>query len=111
MWAKTDRSPHAWSTGGGCKPTQLPLKLDGHGPLPLGIPEQAPPAIPIISEEDTAIKHKLLMFSHPWELTHPAAATAKFSGHLEDTFELITASQGPVNRSNLCRLPAGLCFC
>ena len=65
---------------------------DGRGLLPIGVPEQAPPAVPIISEEDTAIKHKLLMFSHPWKLTHPAAATAKFSGHLEGTFELITAS-------------------
>ena len=94
MWAKTDRSPHAWSTGGGCKPTQLPLKLDGHGPLPLGIPEQAPPAIPNISEEDTAINHKLLLFSHRWALTHCAAAIAKYSGNLKDPFELITTSQG-----------------
>ena len=30
---------------------------DGHGPLPLGVPEQAPPAVPITSEEGIAIEH------------------------------------------------------
>ena len=53
----------------------------GHGLLPVGVPEQASPAVPITSEGVTAIKHKLLFFSFPWELTHPAAATAKCSGH------------------------------
>ena len=58
---------------------------DGHGPLPLGVPEQALPVVPVISEEGIAIKHKLLLLSLPWELTHPAAAaTAKCSGHLVD---------------------------
>ena len=56
----------------------------GHGPLPLWVPEQAPPAVPITSEEGAAIKHKLLLLSVPWELMHPAAATAKCSGHLVD---------------------------
>ena len=54
---------------------------DGHGPLPLGVPEQAPPVVPITSEEGTAIEHKLLLPSLPWELLNPAAATAKCSGH------------------------------
>ena len=49
---------------------------DSHGTLPLGIPEQAPPVIPITLEEVTAIKHKLLLLSLTWKLTHPAAATA-----------------------------------
>ena len=57
---------------------------DGHGPLPLGVPEQAPPEAPIASEEVIVIKHKLLLLSLPWELIHPAAATAKCSGHLVD---------------------------
>ena len=97
MWAKTDRSPHAWSTGGGCKPTQLPLKLDGHGPLPPGIPEQAPPVVPITSEESIAINHKLLLLSLPWQLTHPAVATVKCSGHPEDPPSAYYHFPGPCN--------------
>ena len=50
-----------------------------HGLLPLGVPEQAPPVVLITSEEGAAIKHKLLLLSLPWELMHPAAATAKCS--------------------------------
>ena len=58
---------------------------DGHGSLPIGVPEQAPPAVPITSEEGIAIKHKLLLLSLPWEHTHPAAATAKHSGQYPHT--------------------------
>ena len=29
----------------------------GHGPVPPGVPEESPPAIPITSEEGTAIEH------------------------------------------------------
>ena len=47
---------------------------DGHGLLPIGVPEQAPPAAPITSEEGITIKYKLLLLSPPWELTYPAAA-------------------------------------
>ena len=54
----------------------------GHGPLPLGVPEQAPLVVPVTSEEGIAIKHYLLLLSLPWELTHPAAATVKCCGHL-----------------------------
>ena len=57
---------------------------DGHGPLSLGVPEQAPPVVPITSEEGIAIGYKLLLLSLPLELMHPAAAIAKCSGHLED---------------------------
>ena len=57
---------------------------DVHDLLPLGVPEQTPPAVPINSEEGTAIKHKLLLLSLPWEHTHPAVATDECSGHLED---------------------------
>ena len=62
------------------------------GLLPLGAPEQAPLAAPIPSEEGTAIKHYLLGLSLPWELTHPAAATATCSGHLVNLPRLITTS-------------------
>ena len=31
--------------------------IDGHGPLTIGVPEQAPPAVPVTSEEGIAIKH------------------------------------------------------
>ena len=57
---------------------------NGHGLLPIGVPEQAPPAVPISSEDGITIEHKLLLLSLPWELTYPHAATAKYSGHLED---------------------------
>jgi len=61
---------------------------DSHGLLPIGVLEQAPPAVPVTSEEGIAIKHKLLLLSLPnmnsGEFMHPAAATAKCSGHLED---------------------------
>ena len=55
---------------------------DGLGPLPLEVPEQAPLASSITSEEGIAIEHYLLLLSLPWELTHPAAAIPKCSGHL-----------------------------
>ena len=53
----------------------------GHGPLPLGVPEQAPLVAPITSEEGIAIEHYLLLLSLPREHAHSAAATAKGSGH------------------------------
>ena len=56
------------------------------GLSPLGIRDQAPLAVPISSEgnteENVVIEHYLLLLSLSWELTHPAAATAKCSGHL-----------------------------
>ena len=56
---------------------------DGHGLPPLGVPEQAPPVVPLTSEEGIAIEHKLLFLAVCWEFTRLAAATAKCSGHLE----------------------------
>ena len=82
---------------------------DNHGPLPLGVPEQAPPAVPITSEGDIAIKHKVLFLSPLWELTQHATENSLVT--LQILLELITTSQGLANRSNLCHLPAGLCFC
>ena len=55
-----------------------------HGLLPIRVPEQTPPVIPITSEEGIAIKHKLVLLSLTWELMHHAAAIAKCSGHPED---------------------------
>ena len=60
----------------------ITVSRDDQGLLPLGVPEQAPPVVPITSEEGIAIEHYLLLLSFPWELTHPAAAIAKYSGHL-----------------------------
>ena len=57
---------------------------DSHGPLPSGVPEQAPPEVPTTSEQGIAIEHKLLLLSLSWELRHPAASTAICSGHPED---------------------------
>ena len=68
-----------------------------HGLLPLGVPEQAPPVVPSTSKEGTAIEHKLLLLSLPWELTHPAASIAKCSGHLGDLPRARYHLPGPCN--------------
>ena len=65
---------------------------DRCGLLPIGVPEQAPPA-----EEGTAIKHKLLLLSLPWELIQPAVAAAKCSGHIEDLPRAYYHFPGPGN--------------
>ena len=56
----------------------------GHGPPPLGVPEQAALAVPITSEDTTeegiVTEHHLLLLSLSWEHTRPAAATAKCPG-------------------------------
>ena len=69
--------------GRGKPPVIIPSR-DGHGPLPQGFPEQAQPVVPLASQEGTAIKHKLLLLSIPWELAQPAAASTKGSGKLVD---------------------------
>ena len=56
---------------------------DDHGPLPPGVPEQAPPVVPVTSKVGIAIKYNPLLVSL-LELMHPAAVTAKISGHLAD---------------------------
>ena len=65
--------------------------------LPLEVPEQAPLVAPITSEEGIAIEHYLLLLSLPWELTHPAAATAKCSGHLVNLPKAHYHFPGPCN--------------
>ena len=69
----------------------------GHGSLPLEVPEQAPLAAPITSEEVTAIEHYLLLLSLHWELTLPAAATAKCSGHFINLLKAHHNFPGPCN--------------
>ena len=58
-----------------------------HGLPLLGCYEWAPPVPPLTSwvaknekKEGIATKYHTLLFSLPWEHTHPAAATAKCSG-------------------------------
>ena len=50
------------------------------GLLPVGVPE--PLVAPITIEEGTVIEQYLLFLSILWELTYPATASAKSSGHL-----------------------------
>ena len=72
----------------------------GRGPSPGGISKQAPLETPITSEEGIAgiaIKHYLLLLSLPWELTHPGAATAEFSGHLVNLPKAHYCFPGPCN--------------
>ena len=75
-------------------------------------PEQAPPEVPITSEEGIALKHKLLLLSLPWELLLllllplPNALVT-----LKICLELMTTSQGTATRSSLCHFPAGPCCC
>ena len=71
---------------------------DGHGPLPIGVPKQAPQIAPSTSEDGTAIEHYLLLISLPWKLTQPATAIAKCSGHLINLPRLIITSQGSATR-------------
>ena len=70
---------------------------DGHGLLPIGDPDKAPPGFPITSEVGIVIKDKLLWFSLPWELTRSAVATDKCSGYLEDMPRAYYHFPGPCN--------------
>ena len=54
----------------GDKPLQLSDSRGGLGLLPLGVPEQAAPVVPITAEEGTAIEHKMLLPSIPLEIMH-----------------------------------------
>ena len=73
----------------------------GCGPLPLGVREQAPLAAPVTSEGTTeggvVTEHHLLLLSLPWELTHPATTTAKYSGHYLNLPEARYHFPGPYN--------------
>ena len=51
----------------------------GHGPLPLGVPEQAPTVVPVTSEDGIAIKHKLLC-SHSGHLADLSRVHYHFPG-------------------------------
>ena len=69
----------------------------GHGLLPLAVPEQASPVAPITSEEVIAIKHKLLLFSLPWELMHLLLLLPNALVTLKICLELINHFPGPFN--------------
>ena len=73
MWAKWDQVLLAWSTGGRGKPPVITDSRGGHGPLPLGVPEQAPLAAPITSEEGIAIERcwRLARYAHTPAIVNP----------------------------------------
>ena len=73
-----------------------------HGPLPLGVPEQAPPLVLITSKKGTEIKHKpLLLHPRPPRHTHTLPQLQPNSlVTLQILLWLITTAQGPANRSN-----------
>ena len=89
------------------------------GPLPLGVPEQAPLVVLITSEESIAIKHKL------WLLSNTSCGCSHTPGNsctlllllpnalvtLKICLKLITTSQGSATRSSLCHLPASPYCC
>ena len=83
-WAKWDRVLLVWSACSGSNHSVILDSRVGHGPLSLGMPEQKSLADPTTSEgtteKDIAMECHLLVLSHPWEHTHPAAAAAKCSG-------------------------------
>ena len=97
VWAQQDGVSLVWSTDGRGKPPVITDSRDGHGLLPLRVPNQAAPEVPITSEEGIAIKHKMLLLSLPWELMHPAAATAKCSGYLVELPRAHYHFPGPCN--------------
>lgn len=74
---------------------------DGLGLPPLGVCEQAPLAAPVTSEgtkeEGIVTKHRLLLLSLSWELTHGASATAKCSGQCLNLPEAYYNFLGPCN--------------
>ena len=98
----------------GQSPAAISDTRGGHGPPPLLVCEQAPPVVPVTSEdrkeEDTAIEHHPLLLSLPWEHTHLAAATATCPGATY-TFLITVTSQGPATRSSLCHLPMDPSHC
>ena len=107
VWALSGQAPLLWLRAEGVLSTMRCLLHDlqvagrnhssylrnqrGCGLPPLGMCEQASPGAPVTSEvvkkKGTATKHHPCLVSHPWEHTHPAAATAKVSGqrpHMPD---------------------------
>ena len=52
-------------------------------------------------------KHKLLLLSHPWEHTHPAAATSKHSGQFPPSLSRILQQ---LVQHLLCGLSGSGCF-
>ena len=71
---------------------------------PLGVCEQALPVASATSEvskkENSATNHYLLLLSHPWEHTHPAAAAAKYSRQCLNMLDHCPFS-GPCNLEQL----------
>ena len=69
--------------------------------LPLRVPEGAPLVASVSSEgtteEDIVTEYHLLMHSLPWELTHPAAATATCPGHFINLPKADYHFPGPCN--------------
>ena len=65
-----------------------PDSRGGHGPLPLGIPEQISLVAPTTSEgtteKDIMTEHHLMLLSLPWENICPVTATAKCSEKCPD---------------------------
>ena len=86
VWAKLNGVLLTWSKGGRRQRTRvISDSRGGHGPPPLGLHEVAP-LVDLINSEGTteegiATKQHLLLLSFPWELRHPATATAKCYGH------------------------------
>ena len=118
-------SAHTWSLGywavsctgygqQGQTTAAISKSRGGHGPLPLGICEQAPLAAPVTSRvvtgESTATKHHVLLPSLCWEHTHPAFATEKGSGHQIQLPQGHCHFPGPCNQQNqLVPPPSGPC--
>ena len=84
METKQDKVLLAWFTGGGGKQLQLSLApkvvVDQHHEGSVNTHHCSPNHLKGITEEGTETEYHLLVFSHHWEHTSPAATTAKYSG-------------------------------
>ena len=87
--------PLAWSKGSRDRPWQESQRPEGGvachcwGPVSgLHLQPQSPQGLGKKKKEGTATKHHMLLLSLPREHTHPAAATAKYSGQCPGTWSL-----------------------
>ena len=92
---------------GGPTTTVITDSREGHGLLPQGVPEQAPPVVPITSEEGIA-NTSFCCSCSPGNSRTLLLLLLNALVTLKICLELITTSQDPATRSSLYHLSASL---